>query len=104
MSNTRSVVRLSDDSIVIQPKIHRMFLTEDRLKNILSRIYEDGVIDSNNFGWNNLGTTLLAVSGTLLLACLTSKFNDFSKYIEWATPTVLSIIAWVIFTVFFIEL
>jgi hypothetical protein len=96
MTSSSPKIQLSDGSSLIILPIKQIALTDAQLKLSLSDAYEEGVQDSTKWKWVKLGPVLLSIAGTLLVTCLTSKFNDFSAHVEWATHSFLMASAWVI--------
>lgn len=94
-SSLPKIIRSTGSSFIILP-IKQIVLTDAQLKQSLSDAYEEGVQDSTKWKWVKLSPLLLSIAGTLLVTCLTAKFNDFSAYVEWATQSRLMASAWII--------
>ena len=97
MPNKGKEPRITSGSMRLTLPITKITLSDDVLRNHLSKIYEAGVRDSEKFQWSDLGAVFLSISGTLLLTCLTATFNDFSSHVKFATQQCLTVIAWIAF-------
>lgn len=102
MANNLSKVQIADDSFCAKLQIKQFVITEDRFRISLSNVYEEGVKDSEEVKWFDAYPVSLSVSGTLLLTCLTSQFNDLSKFISYASKDNLTIGAWILFALSFL--
>ena len=72
-------------------------ITNEKLKNTLSGIYETARDDANKKKWYDYFTVGFSIAGTILLALLTATFNDIGSISSHTVTT----IAWVIFGISF---
>lgn len=72
-------------------------ITNEKLKNTLSDIYETARDDANKKKWYDYFTVGFSIAGTILLALLTATFNDIGSISSHTVTT----IAWVIFGISF---
>ncbi len=72
-------------------------ITNEKLKNTLSGIYETARDDANKKKWYDYFTVGFSIAGTILLALLTATFNDIGSISSHTITT----IAWVIFGISF---
>lgn len=72
-------------------------ITNEKLKNTLSGIYETARDDANKKKWYDYFTVGFSIAGTILLALLTATFNDIGSISSHTVTT----IAWVIFGIIF---
>lgn len=72
-------------------------ITNEKLKNTLSDIYETARDDANKKKWYDYFTVGFSIAGTILLALLTATFNDIGSISSHTVTT----IAWVIFGIIF---
>lgn len=73
-------------------------ITNEKLKNTLSNIYETAREDANKRKWYNYFTVGFSIAGTILLALLTATFNSLGAISSHS----VTIIAWVMFGISFI--
>lgn len=93
-----SAQQISVDSNVITPTVNQICLTFDRIGELLRRVYESAC-KSSGFKLYNLYPIFFSIAGTLLITCLTSKVNDFTKIWSVLTQDRLMFVAWGFFVV-----
>ena len=72
-------------------------ITNEKLKNTLSGIYETARDDANKKKWYDYFTVGFSIAGTILLALLTATFNDIGSISSHTVTT----IAWATFGISF---
>ena len=63
-------------------------ITNEKLKNTLSGIYETARDDANKKKWYDYFTVGFSIAGTILLALLTATFNDIGSISSHTVTTI----------------
>lgn len=83
-------------------KVKPIALTEEQLKVAMNNVYEASYTKVNEFQWYDLYPVAFSIAATLLIACLTSSFKDFSAVASWLSNGHMTFYAWSAFLVLFI--
>ena len=90
MASNIDIIGTMDEGIVV--KETPISISDEKLKNSLSRAYEEAQKDMSKFHFSNLYSVFLSIAGTLFLSLLTSNFNAIGSITSEAVTTG----AWVI--------
>ena len=71
------IIDSSDSGIVL--KETNISVSDEKLKNLLSKAYEKAELNSLKFRFYNLYGVSFSIAGTLLLSLLTSSFNSIGS-------------------------
>lgn len=90
MAPVNNIIDTEDEGIVVKETPIR--ISDEKLRNSLSRAYEEAQKDMSKFHFSNLYSALLSAASTLFLSLLTSNFHA----IGFLTEKMVTIGAWVI--------
>ena len=89
VSNT-NIIDTKDEGIVVKETPIR--ISDEKLRNALSRVYEEAQKDMSKFHFYNLYSVFLSIASTLFLSLLTSDFHAIGS----VTAETVTIGAWVV--------
>lgn len=87
VSNT-NIIDTKDEGIVVKETPIR--ISDEKLRNALSRVYEEAQKDMSKFHFYNLYSVFLSIASTLFLSLLTSDFHAIGS----VTAETVTIGAW----------
>lgn len=90
MTSNVNIIDTKDEGIVVKETL--ISISDEKLKNSLSRAYEEAQKDMSKFHFYNLFSVFLSIAGTLFLSLITSSFNAIGSI----TSETVTIGAWVI--------
>lgn len=90
MASNMNIIDTKDEGIVV--KETPISISDEKLRNSLSRAYEEAQKDMSEFHFYNLYSVFLSIASTLFLSLLTSDFHAISSL----TAEQVTIGAWVI--------
>lgn len=96
MKTENNIIDLDDEGIVA--KETPVKLSDEKLRGMLSRVYERAVSDMGKMSFRKSYGTFLTISGTLLLALLTSDFRP----IAGVSGDCVTLVAWAVLIVCFV--
>lgn len=73
MTSNVNIIDTKDEGIVVKETL--ISISDEKLKNSLSRAYEEAQKDMSKFHFYNLFSVFLSIAGTLFLSLITSNFN-----------------------------
>ena len=73
MASNMNIIDTKDEGIVVQETPIR--ISDEKLRNSLSRAYEEAQKDMSTFHFYNLHSVFLSIASTLFLSLLTSDFH-----------------------------
>ena len=73
MTSNVNIIDTKDEGIVV--KETPISISDEKLKNSLSRVYEEAQKDMSKFHFYDLFSVFLSIAGTLFLSLITSNFN-----------------------------
>lgn len=85
-----NIIDTKDEGIVVKETPIR--ISDEKLRNALSRTYEEAQKDMSKFHFYNLYSVFFSIAGTLFLSLLTSDFRAFGPI----TAEKATIGAWVV--------
>ena len=85
-----NIIDTKDEGIVVKETL--ISISDEKLRNSLSRTYEEAQKDMSKFHFYNLYSVFLSISSTLFLSLLTSNFHAIGS----ATEETVTMGAWVI--------
>lgn len=88
--NNANIIDTKDEGIVV--KETPISISDEKLRNSLSRAYEEAQKDMSKFHFYNLYSVFFSIASTLFLSLLTSNFHAIGS----ATAETVTSIAWVI--------
>ena len=71
--NNTNIIDTKDEGIVVKETL--ISISDEKLRNSLSRTYEEAQKDMSKFHFYNLYSVFLSISSTLFLSLLTSNFR-----------------------------
>ena len=71
--NNANIIDTKDEGIVVKETL--ISISDEKLRNSLSRTYEEAQKDMSKFHFYNLYSVFLSISSTLFLSLLTSNFH-----------------------------
>lgn len=80
VNNKNKIIDTKDEGIVVKETMIR--ISDEKLKNLLSRAYEEAQKDMSRFHFYNLYSVFLSMAGTLFLTLLTSDFHELGSVPE----------------------
>lgn len=90
MASNMNIIDTKDEGIVV--KETPISISDEKLRNSLSRAYEEAQKDMSTFHFYNLYSVFLSIASTLFLSLLTSDFHAIGAI----TADQVTIGAWVI--------
>lgn len=84
-----NIIDTKDEGIVVKETPIR--ISDEKLRNALSRVYEEAQKDMSKFHFYNLYSVFLSIASTLFLSLLTSDFHAIGS----ATAETVTIFAWI---------
>lgn len=90
MASNMNIIDTKDEGIVV--KETPISISDEKLRNSLSRAYEEAQKDMSTFHFYNLYSVFLSIASTLFLSLLTSDFHEIGAI----TADQVTIGAWVI--------
>ena len=90
MASNVNIIDTKDEGIVV--KETPISISDEKLRNSLSRAYEEAQKDMSEFHFYNLYSVFISIAGTLFLSLLTSDFRAIGSISAEKVP----IGAWVI--------
>ena len=90
MTSNVNIIDTKDEGIVVKETL--ISISDEKLKNSLSRAYEEAQKDMSKFHFYNLFSVFLSIAGTLFLSLITSNFNAIGSI----TSETVTIGAWAI--------
>lgn len=90
MTSNMNIIDTKDEGIVV--KETPISISDEKLRNSLSRAYEEAQKDMSEFHFYNLYSVFLSIASTLFLSLLTSDFHAIGSI----TAEKVTIGAWVI--------
>lgn len=90
MTSNMEIIGTEDEGIVV--KETPISISDEKLRNSLSRAYEEAQKDMSKFHFYNLYSVFFSIAGTLFLSLITSDFHAIGSI----TPEVVTIGAWVV--------
>ena len=90
MTSNVNIIDTKDEGIVVKETL--ISISDEKLKNSLSRAYEEAQKDMNKFHFYNLYSVFFSIAGTLFLSLITSDFHAIGSI----TSEKVTIGAWVI--------
>ena len=90
MISNMNIIDTKDEGIVVKER--PISISDEKLRNSLSRAYEEAQKDMSEFHFYNLYNVLLSIASTLFLSLLTSDFHAIGAI----TAENITICAWVI--------
>ena len=94
MASNMNIIDTKDEGIVV--KETPISISDEKLRNSLSRAYEEAQKDMSKFHFCNLYSVFLSIAGTLFLSLLTSDFHALGS----VTAESITFVAWILFGVF----
>ena len=94
MVSNKNIIDTRDEGIVVKER--PISLSDEKLRNALSRAYEEAQKDMSKFHFCNLYSVFLSIAGTLFLSLLTSDFHALGS----VTAESITFVAWILFGVF----
>lgn len=94
MVSNKNIIDTKDEGIVVKETPIR--ISDEKLRNALSRSYEEAQKDMNKFHFYNLYSVFLSIASTLFLSLLTSDFHELGS----VTAENVTIFAWAVCIVF----
>ena len=88
--NNTNIIDTKDEGIIVKETL--ISISDEKLRNSLSRTYEEAQKDMSKFHFCNLYSVFLSIASTLFLSLLTSNFHA----IGYATAEKVTTGAWVI--------
>ena len=85
-----NIIDTKDEGIVVKETL--ISISDEKVKNSLSRTYEEAQKDMSKFHFYNLYSVFFSIASTLFLSLLTSNFHAIGS----ATAETVTIGAWVI--------
>lgn len=73
MTSNMNIIDTKDEGIVV--KETPISISDEKLRNALSRVYEEAQKDMSTFHFYNLYNVFLSIASTLFLSLLTSDFH-----------------------------
>lgn len=90
MVSNVNIIDTKDEGIVVKETL--ISISDEKLKNSLSRSYEEAQKDMNKFHFYNLYSVFLSIASTLFLSLLTSDFHAIGAI----TAEKVTIGAWIV--------
>ena len=90
MVSNMNIIDTKDEGIVVKETPIR--ISDEKLRNALSRTYEEAQKDMSKFHFYNLYSVFLSIAGTLFLSLLTSDFHAIGP----VTAEKVTIGAWIV--------
>ena len=90
MLSNINIIDTKDEGIVVKETLISM--SDEKLRNSLSRAYEEAQKDMSKFHFYNLYSVLLSIASTLFLSLLTSDFHAIGS----VTAEKVTIGAWLV--------
>lgn len=88
--NNKNIIDTKDEGIVVKETL--ISISDEKLRNSLSRAYEEAQKDMSKFHFYNLYSVFLSVASTLFLSLLTSDFHGIGSM----TAETVTFYAWAI--------